>query len=414
LTHDRNKIRDAQNNVNSLNNQINDINNKINDFEHANRFDIPKKVALPGLYAGRAVLQASQKVASGVLDAANAILRSQNYLAEQTAMKAANATLAAAKQSGATAITGAQQTLALTDHVTAGVVAAAQSTLSQVQKAGPIAVQAASKAIDDFKNARAAIIKAAQTAVDALVKSGEYLAFQAASNAFAIAQASTHSLELSTAALEAADKIAGGLLDVADWIAMHVVTLVDIKDVTLSGQFGHIAGGESLGAKVKGSIAGKDFSIDEKFDPRHATDFINSLFQQYVLVCSISAAAFADHLSTDSGRTLGMDCISLGSKRTTRFQEFCSFISISLLPDFTKRCSMPEVSLARWRLNISFDVNRFPPQYITDSMVRAKVRRRQLLHLHFSGAFGCASCGLVRLLRKCILRRSWRKHTSLL
>jgi hypothetical protein len=280
----RKKIQDAQGNVNSLQNQINDLQHKIDDDEHASRFDLPKKAALPGLYIARTTLQASQKVATGVLDAATAVLRSQNYLAEQGAMKAATATLAAAKSSGSGAISAAQQAVVDADKASAAVLSAAQDTLTKVQQSGQAAIQASSKALTDFKNARAAIIKAAQDAVDGLIKSGEYLAFQAASNAFAIAKSSTHELDFSQAALDAADKLAGGLLDVAQWIAVHTVTLVNIRDVTLSGQFGHVAagGGAPIDAVIKGSIAGKDFSINQAFDPRHTADFINKIFSTYV------------------------------------------------------------------------------------------------------------------------------------
>jgi multidrug efflux pump subunit AcrA (membrane-fusion protein) len=160
-----------------------------------------------------------------------------------------------------------------------GAINAAESALSGMKYVGPQAIQAAQRAIDGFKNANEAALKAAQKAINDLATSAAYLAFRAAESALSAAQSASATLDAAKATLEATKKAAGGILWLAGWIATHAVTLVNVREVNLSGQISHAARGDAMGAAVKGTIAGKDFSLNEMFDPRHVEDFINSIFQ---------------------------------------------------------------------------------------------------------------------------------------
>jgi hypothetical protein len=224
-------------------------------------------------------LRGLRRAAEGVLNAAKTAVQTGGDVASKEVLTRARQTLETTKGTGSRMIEGAEHTLKLTDQATDQVVNAAESTLSGVKNTGPQAIDAVRGAIDRFKNANEAAFKNAQKAIDDLATSLEYVAFWAAESTLSAAQSASAALDAANATLEAAKKAAGGILWLAEWIATHSVTLVNVREVNLSGQISHAARGDAMGAVVKGTIAGKDFSLNEKFDPRHVKEFIDSIFQ---------------------------------------------------------------------------------------------------------------------------------------
>nr|GAT46477.1 predicted protein [Mycena chlorophos] len=276
------KTDDAQKKVDGIQKQIDDVDGKINHLNHLKGIHKIEKAGLPALYTAKGTLVASMNVPQGVLDAAKAVLQSQNYLAAKGAMAAAQGALEAAQKAGQAGIDAAQGSVAATDKATQGVVTAAGASLAQVGKVGPAAIKAASDSLDAYKKASVATVNAAKTSVDAVAKGSEWVAYQTALTGLNAAKLSTHDLDLANGALEVVKKGGAGILKASDYVASHALTLVDIHYMRLDGEFGKAAGGAEFSVTMQGSVAEKAFSLNLTYDPRKTVEFITNTFHKLV------------------------------------------------------------------------------------------------------------------------------------
>ncbi|KAF7302406.1 FAD-binding PCMH-type domain-containing protein [Mycena chlorophos] len=276
------KIDDAQQKVKGIQKQIDDIDGKIDHLNHLTGIHKIEKAGLPALYIAKGTLVASMKVSQGILDAAKAVLQSQNYLAAKGVMAAAQDALEVAQKAGQAGIDAAQGIVTATDKATQDVVTAAGASLAQVGKLGPVAIKVASDSLDAFKKVSVATLNAAKASVDAVAKGSEWVAYQSALTGLNAAKLSTHDLDLANGALELVKKGGADILKASDYVASHALTLVDIHYMRFDGEFGKAAAGAEFNVTMQGSVAGKPFSLNLTFDPRKTVAFITNTFHKLV------------------------------------------------------------------------------------------------------------------------------------
>ncbi|KAF8139367.1 hypothetical protein K438DRAFT_2030588 [Mycena galopus ATCC 62051] len=272
------RFGDAEKKVDAAQAKVHDLQHQIDDIDSQMRkSNFLTKKALEGK---KGLIEGSMKVAQGVLDAATGVLKSQNYIAAHGVMQAAQDTLTTTRKTGEAAISTAQAATTAANDAAKKVVDAAAQTMSTVSVVGPAAIALASKSVDTYKAASVATLNAAKSSVDALSKSSEWLAYQSAKAGLKVANSSTNELDLANGALEAAEKGGAGILQAADYVASHSLTLVDIHYIRIECDFDKAAKSADFAANVQGSVAGKAFGFDVAYDPRKVTDFLKNIFQK--------------------------------------------------------------------------------------------------------------------------------------
>jgi hypothetical protein len=262
-------IEGAKRKVKDLQSQINSINHKINSSKQS-KFSL--KNLNPELRVQLGALEASLKIAQGTLDAAQAILKSANYVAEKSALDAAQRGLDLAAQTGA---------LTIVDKLTQAVVDGATEALRAVQSGSEaIAFDGAKAALATYKRTGDVVLKDANTAIADLVKSVEYVAFVAATTALATAQGATKGLNAATILLSEVEKGSADLSSIGKAIVNAGGKALDITSVHLSGSLGKSAGGAGLTADVKGIALGKPFKINVVLDPSKVENFLTGVFHE--------------------------------------------------------------------------------------------------------------------------------------
>jgi hypothetical protein len=88
-------------------------------------------------------------------------------------------------------------------------------------------------------------------------------------------------MQAANAALTAAKDASTAAIAAAAWITSHGTSLVDVREIRLSGNLKAIvSGGNAFNAEVKGQAAGQPFDLELSFDPRQTGKFLADLFQQ--------------------------------------------------------------------------------------------------------------------------------------
>ncbi|KZT52898.1 hypothetical protein CALCODRAFT_458663 [Calocera cornea HHB12733] len=278
-------IDEAQNKVNGLQNDINKCEKEISDLNHLSKFN-PKRAEVVKYGSQLAGYKVGKEAADKALDVAKAIIKGTGYVADQTAIKAAQGALDAAKSGGAITLSAAQETLKGVDTATAGAVKAAQASVDGLGKCSEaVAFTAAEGALAGFKRANDAAFAAATKALSEITGCAEKIAFDAATAGLDAAKHASIGLDAADGALKLAEDGGELALDAAKWAVDHAASLCDITVIHLSGSLRGILGltgkvEKPLTAHVEGQAAGHAFSWDGTFDPRKTADFIKGVFEK--------------------------------------------------------------------------------------------------------------------------------------
>lgn len=269
---------DAKRKVQNLQNWIDSINHETNSLNHGPWY---KRLNIPGLGVQPGSLEASLKISQGVLDAAQAILRSDNYLAEKSALDAAQRNLDLAEQTGLTLISDSQQILTSIDHLTQATVDRATEALRTVRSGSEkIALDDANAVLAAYKRTDDVVFENANKAISDLVNSMEYVAFEAPTTVLAAAQSATKGLDAANNLLCDAEKSWADVLHVCKAIVGAGTEALSVNSVHISGSLRKSVSGAGLTADVKGAVMKKPFEITVDLDPSKAEDFLTDIFRK--------------------------------------------------------------------------------------------------------------------------------------
>ncbi|PVF92098.1 hypothetical protein CPB86DRAFT_844605 [Serendipita vermifera] len=279
-------VEDARSNVQSLQDQIDDLQREIDDNSDAEFWEIWKHGETAGLEAAKLALIASKETADGVLQLAQAVLTSSEFLGAQAALNSARGALSVAQAGGFVALDQAKNSLEAADVASQATLEASKATLKGVESGTEfVALEGAKQALELYKQANTAAYEAALAAIDSLVQSAEYLAYRAATGALVVARGATTSLEAAKSALEVVRQSTFAALHVGEWVFSHLTEAFDIQVVRLSGSLRGMIGEEGkiskpLSAHVEGLISGNHFTLDGEFDPRQTSELITTIFKR--------------------------------------------------------------------------------------------------------------------------------------
>ena len=185
--------------------------------------------------------------------------------------------LAAAQNAGDAAFATAQGALEAADKATGEAPTLAQKTLDDVKKGGDSVFRAAESA---FIEVQKAVLDAAQKAIDDPVKSVEWLAYQAASDALDVASHATVAIDIAEKALSAVQSDADAVSKISEDVIDDLTNTFDIKKIELDGALKGLLGqsGQHFTASIEGTLAGVSFT----FDNVNVGDFIHDIFEEYL------------------------------------------------------------------------------------------------------------------------------------
>ncbi|KAG8777477.1 hypothetical protein FRC16_004134 [Serendipita sp. 398] len=277
-------IEEARRKVNSLEQDIDNFDREIDRLGLTPWWDLPSKAQIPALATAKGALIFSKEVADGVLRMALGVVEAQDFIVRKGAMQLAHFALDEAQRCGATAIRIADEALALTDRLTTELVANANKALEGARWLGNTAVDAADGALVVAEKSSIVIIAAAQALVDGLTSCAEWIAYQAASAAVAVAkEAGSDALLLAKVGAKIGTAISQFAMKAWQWILLHLTSFVDIREIVLSAQLGMACGGAEFDAAIRGTMADDHFfDFHISFSTAHTTEFITAIFDKLV------------------------------------------------------------------------------------------------------------------------------------
>jgi hypothetical protein len=230
-------------------------------------------------------VQASLAIAQGVLDAAEAVVRTPGYMAAEASIGAYEQAVNAARTTANGSIDAAEETLRTTQQAQDALVAQADAALTLVRTSGAEkgVADAARAALDGFSVAEAATLGVLRTAVDAAGKGAEAVAFGAASAALNTALANTAALDAARAAVQLATQAGAAVVGIAGWMASHARSLLDLERIEVSGDLRAACAREmSLAARLVGTVAGEHVDFSIAFTPGKGEDMVKAVFEWVV------------------------------------------------------------------------------------------------------------------------------------
>ena len=272
----------AQRKVNSLNSSIRSSKKKLKK-EKRKTFPNPFKLAQYG--SEIAGLEIAKGTATGVLQAAKAVMSGVTKGAEYAAFESAKGALESVKQGGKyTAFQSAKAALkAAKTGAKYTAFEGAKQTLNIVQKGSEYtAWQAAEKSLVAVDAAGKEAVKLAQGAVEGVGKTSIWLAFKAAEKTLeGVKQGSAFAaFQSAQVVLEGAKQSAKVTLKLGKYLAEHSGDIIDVRHVELDSHLKGIIRGDFFKAQVDLSIIGHDFKTTIDFDVNDVAKFIENLFKQ--------------------------------------------------------------------------------------------------------------------------------------
>ncbi|KAL1733935.1 hypothetical protein EV714DRAFT_245753 [Schizophyllum commune] len=244
----------------------------------------PRRAAIVGHGIALGALYTAREVAWAALDVAKAVLHSARFVAAEGAIGGAQEALKGARTAATESIKAAQTAVTAADHVSREAVNAANETLGAVKWGGQyIAFRHARDALSTFHQANDTVLKAAREAIDTVEECLEYAAFTTAQKALDVAKEALKSLDALRKALELAKASAQLALRVGQWLADHLLSLVDIRKIHLEGTLRGMLGvggkiSKPFSVYVEYTLAGKDGTFYGELDLRDVAAFIACLF----------------------------------------------------------------------------------------------------------------------------------------
>ncbi|KAL1683985.1 hypothetical protein EV122DRAFT_256918 [Schizophyllum commune] len=244
----------------------------------------PRRAAIVGHGIALGALYTAREVAWAALDVAKAVLHSARFVAAEGAIGGAQEALKGARTAATESIKAAETAVTAADHVSREAVNAANETLGAVKWGGQyIAFKHARDALSTFHQTNDAVLKAAREAIDTVEECLEYAAFTTAQKALDVAKEALKSLDALRKALELAKASAELALRVGQWLADHLLSLVDIRKIHLEGTLRGMLGvggkiSKPFSVYVEYTLAGRDGTFYGELDLRDVAAFIACLF----------------------------------------------------------------------------------------------------------------------------------------
>lgn len=233
------------------------------------------------------MLEGAIKLADAALQAANEILQSSDHFICKDAVNLANRKLSDLQAVSDEAIKGLEDGLTGAENV----------VKDTARKLGSVADDVATqfcKAIDEFK---AALVKAQGLVTEAqetfnnveatLEKEGAFVVCKGAEDLLTGAKkAGSAGLTLAKTGVKVFKAVDQELLKVWEAILKDVDKMVDITDVTITGELGKaVKSGFAFDAEIKGTFRGDDFfHFSVQYDHNAVEAFFKKIFDEYVIV----------------------------------------------------------------------------------------------------------------------------------
>ncbi|EUC61643.1 hypothetical protein RSOL_403840 [Rhizoctonia solani AG-3 Rhs1AP] len=278
-------IEQAYRDIQTIQNEINSVYSTIHEYENAPAIEFWKKLAIPGLYVTIGALETSKAVADGVLQVAQAVLTSTNYLALKAAYESAKAALVVVRHASQAAIDVAKAAFVAADTTSQASLDIAIAGLEVVKHGVEWAVlQGAKEALRVYQEAHGEAFRAATQALIDLTRCAEYIAYQTAQVGLEFTRAASITIDVARAALEVARKVGDDALTIGQWVADHPLDALEIRAVRLSGNLRDMVGADDsmanpFAAHIEGVVAGQPFTLDGEFNLGKAADFITFIFE---------------------------------------------------------------------------------------------------------------------------------------
>jgi hypothetical protein len=231
-----------------------------------------------------ASLQAGLATATGVLNAAKAIVKGPGYAAAQASIDAYTQGVNDAKRNAEASINLANMTLQSTITTQNALVTQAEAALKNVQTSSNElhTLQLAQATLSNFQDAEAKTIAGLQNAVNGLARSSEAITFNAANAGLAVAKTNTNDVAVARSALQYADTATEAVLDVGQWVTNHEGNILNIRSVDVTGDLrGLCAQGSVLKAHIVGTFAEQNVDFNCDFIPKSGggEEFVKRVFK---------------------------------------------------------------------------------------------------------------------------------------
>ncbi|KAG8718276.1 hypothetical protein FRC09_012899 [Ceratobasidium sp. 395] len=231
------------------------------------------------------VLEGYKVTADGILEFAEAVVKSADYISTKAAIPAAEELVRDAGHAGDLAFRAAQATLREIDRDTGALLHTANSVLESLRKGGDSLLRTAESALAKFITAQKDLLYAAQHAVENLVHSAEWLAYQAASGALDLARHATHALDVAKKALEVAKKVVDGIYKVSEAVVAAALSAFNITRVELLATLdmflgGKVGGGAHFQTSVHAELLGKRYVFDLKLDMSNPAQLVKDIVEE--------------------------------------------------------------------------------------------------------------------------------------
>ena len=279
-------LENAQREVNRLQSEIDAAQRDIDWCNSRPWWDLPAHAAVAAHVTRKLGLEAGRAIAWGALEIAKAVVQGAGFVAAEGAVTAAQAVLDAARETAKVGISVAQEGVNTADVISGAAVEAARQAVEAARWGGTyVALQGAREALRLYKDANEIAFKEARAAIEALATCLEFVAFEGAQAALDIAKQATAGLDGLQKALDIAKDVALVALNVAQWIADHLLELVDIRRIELGGSLRSMVGANGKIKKpfyvhVEYVLMGKEGTFYGEVDLRDTMSFILSLFEQ--------------------------------------------------------------------------------------------------------------------------------------
>jgi hypothetical protein len=230
-----------------------------------------------------ATLVAALWTANRTLDLARGVVDSIAYRAAVAAVDGASSALSASENTVAATSRAANNGLETAKRTGEAGVNAALSAVEFARKHGPEAV-AYSLAQNELKVFEAGVdgtLRGFTAAVDGLWKSSEYVAFGAAQGAVSLASSTLKAIDAKIAAAGATSLLEKGVVAAVDAEIKTGTTICNVREVTIDGDLRNLVEGkESLRARVRAEIVGKEMNLDVDFVLGDAEKFLSDLWPE--------------------------------------------------------------------------------------------------------------------------------------
>jgi hypothetical protein len=254
------------------------------DLDHAKVWEkIPKTAKVTEALAKLGTYKGYLETAKGVLTGVQKTIDGPGYAAAKGSVNSYQQLVNDARTTANASLNTANLAVQETQHAQDQLVDKADNALQLVQSSGieKHAADAATGLLKDYQIAEAKLLAKLSKAVDDLADTAEAAALKLAQAGLAVAQANTKDVDLARAAITEGAKASGQVMDAAGWMMDHTGNILNLRSVTLTGDFrGMAIGSSELSAQVVGTFAEHDINFAVDFTPGKGEEMAKRVFQR--------------------------------------------------------------------------------------------------------------------------------------